>query len=71
MKPPKYVQRAMDLAISRVRFETASLRLPGTDFGDDDTEVIREATELYMETWVVRLLKAVRDGDRSMVEAML
>jgi len=60
---PKWIQRAMDKAISRARYEDAGLRLPGTPFPDTDTEVIREATRLYVETWLVPLLAAVRDGD--------
>lgn len=67
---PRWARKAMDKAISRVRFESASIRLPGTPFGKDDTEAIREATRLYTETWIVPLLKAVRDGNRAAAERM-
>jgi hypothetical protein len=67
---PKWVQRAMDIAIKRVRFENAYVRLPETPFPQDDTEKIREATKVYIETWVVPLLKAVRDNDRGTGESM-
>lgn len=65
--PPKWVKRAMNLAIRRARYENASIRLPGTPFGEDDTDVIQEATRLYVDTWLIPLLKGVRDGNRQMV----
>lgn len=46
---PRWVKKAMDKAISRARFENASISLPGTPFPEDDTETIREATRLYDE----------------------
>lgn len=67
---PKWVQRAMNKAISRVRFETASVRLPETPFPRDDTEKIREATKLYVETWIVPLLEAVRDNKQGVGECL-
>lgn len=67
---PKWVQRAMNKAISRVRFETASVRLPETPLSRDDTEKIREATKLYVETWIVPLLEAVRDNNRAIGECL-
>lgn len=64
-KVPRYLKTAMDTLIKRVRFENASLTLPGhsMDKAKEDTEAIRESTLLYTETWVVPLLRAVRDGD--------
>jgi len=62
-KQPKWIQRAMNLAIRRIRFEQASLHLDKDRVFDDDTEQIREATRLYVESWIVPLLKKVRDGD--------
>lgn len=59
----KWVKRAMEVAIKRARFEGAFIRLPDTPFPDTDTAVIRESTRLYVETWLVPLLEAVRDGD--------
>lgn len=67
---PKWVQRAMNTAIRKVRFESASIRLPGTPFPGDDTEVIREATRLYVETWVIPLMEAVRDGKKDIAECL-
>lgn len=60
---PKWVQRAMNMAIKRARFEGACLRLSGTPFPKTDTLEIREATREYVETWLVPLLEAVRDGE--------
>jgi len=69
MSQPKWVKRAMDLAISRVRYERASLNFEGSEFGAD-TQAIRDATELYTFTWITPLLEAVRDGDRETAEMM-
>ena len=60
----KWVIAAMNGAISKVRLENAVLRLKGTSLFSDDTAKIRNATRLYVETWIVPLLEAVRDGDR-------
>ena len=70
MNQPVWAQQAIKQAISRVRFEDAVLRLPGTDISNDDTDVIREATRLYTETWVVPLLEAVRAGNRKGAELL-
>ena len=67
---PKWVQRAMNKAISRVRFEHAAIRLPGTSFPDTDTDTVREATQLYVETWIVPLLEAVRDNNQPTGECL-
>lgn len=53
----------METAIKRARFEGAYIRLPDTPLPEADTAVIREATRVYVETWLVPLLEAVRDGD--------
>ena len=66
----KWVQRSMNKAISRVRFERASIRLPDTPFPENDTELIREVTKLYVETWIVPLLEAVRDGKKDVAECI-
>ena len=56
-------QRACDVLRSRVRFETARLRLPGREtMSADDTALIREATRLFTETWVVPLIDAMQSG---------
>jgi hypothetical protein len=60
----------MDLLIERVRYETASLSLDPEDSFSEDTQAIRDATELYTRTWIIPLLEAVRDGDRATAEMM-
>ena len=63
MATAKWVERAMNLAIKRVRLEQASIHLDPNKPFDDDTEQVREALRLYTETWIIPLLRAVRDGD--------
>jgi len=70
-KTHEWVRRAMDKAIDRVRLKNASIRLPTTQFPDDDTDAIREAMKLYVETWIVPMLEAVRDGKQREAEAWL
>ena len=61
----KTVQRACQLLKARARFERAAFRLPGSALSDADrdTKLIREATRLYTETWIVPLLDAIERGD--------
>jgi len=62
--PSKAVQRACKILRKRVRFESASFRLSGERMSSEaDTAAIREATRLYMETWVVPLIDAIQKGD--------
>ena len=59
----KTFQRACDVLRSRVRFETAHLRLPTSQLlSDNDTETIRKATRLYVESWIVPLINAMQNG---------
>jgi len=63
MKQSKIIAEACDLLIARVRFETAVLSFDrGVGFRKDNTQEIRDATRLYVETWVVPLLELIRDG---------
>lgn len=65
MEQSKMVKAALNLVIRRVRFELAGFQLPGHSINDTtkDTDAIREATKLYMSTWVEPILMAIRDGD--------
>lgn len=64
--------RACDVLRSRVRFETAALRLPGRELvKHNDTELIREATRVYVETWIVPLIDAIQSGDIARIKEML
>ena len=68
----KTFQRACDVLRSRVRFETARLRLPHRQtLGADDTADIREATRLYIETWVIPLIDAMQTGKSQDIKDML
>ncbi len=65
MEQSKTVQKACELLIRRVRFENASIRLPGHSLESAvvDTQAVKDATKVYIETWVVPLLEAIRKGD--------
>lgn len=68
--PSKAVQRACKILRKRVRFERASFRLSGERMSSEaDTAVIREATRLYMETWVVPLIDAIERGDTAFMKS--
>jgi len=68
----KTFSRACDTLRSRVRFETAHLRFPSNHIlATNDTPVIREATRLYVETWVVPLIDAMQRGDVQRIKDML
>ena len=56
----KTVQRACDRLIRRVRFENASFDDPRSIQSYSDG--VRQATQLFTETWIVPLLEAIRDG---------
>ena len=70
MKVPKTVEQACGLLIKRVRFETAELTLPDAPLGND-TLRIQEATGLYVESWIVPILKLIRDGDLARLRGWL
>jgi len=55
--------KALQVLRKRVRFKTAHLTLPGGDFTQDDTQLIREATESFVETWVVPLIDYLEAED--------
>lgn len=81
----KAVQRACDLLIRLVRFDTdrkdvdgsslmAGLYLPegykAKGFPEGDTLAIREATRIYVETWIVPILEAIRTGDTRLLQEL-
>ena len=71
MKTTKTLVAACQILRARVRFRTASLRLPGTPFPGNDTEAIRAATRLYVDTWVVPFLDAIEAGDMERLERLV
>jgi hypothetical protein len=62
-KPNYTIQKACQVLRRRVRYDRAALRLESTRFPKDDTAEIREATRLYVETWIVPLLDMIEVGD--------
>lgn len=76
MKQPKTIESACDLLISRVRYERAGLSLPKGDgtphtSSEEDTQAIRDATSLYVETWIVPMLQAIKEGDLKTLQRSL
>lgn len=77
---PRWQQRACDLLLKRVQYETASIGFTRAQLDAmaqrprylaDDTDELRAATRLYTQTWIVPLLEALRDGDRETAELYL
>lgn len=63
MKVPKTYKAAYEVLRAMIRFDGAVICLPGTGVGGDDTPVIRQATKLYVELWVIPLIDALESGD--------
>ncbi len=63
MTKEECIIKACQVIRKRVRFDGASIRLPTTPFPGDDTKAIREATRLYVESWIVPLLDSIESGD--------
>lgn len=78
MSSTKWETDAIEKVIERVRWKTAVFRriccndpkdkLPATEAEVD--AFVRERTRIYVESWIVPLLEAVRDGDRETAEAL-
>ena len=70
MKQPYYVKRACETLLSKVRYEKASFTLYDHCISESktDTAAIKAATQLYVETWIVPLIEAIRDGDKKKAE---
>ena len=68
MNKQEALEKACQIIRKRVRFKTASITLPGNPTFQNDTQAIREATRLYVESWIVPLLDAIESGDMSLVK---
>lgn len=77
---PRWQQRACDLLLKRVHYESASLGFTEDQlvaiaqrprYMANDTAEIQEATRLYVDTWIVPIIEAIRDGDRETAELYL
>lgn len=65
MTPSKTVQKACQILKKRVLFS------PGeADFGEH-TDLIRNQTKTYTETWIVPLLDAIERGDTRSLQQMI
>jgi hypothetical protein len=71
MKVPKTIRAACQVLRSRVLYGRAVLRLPGHDISQDDTELIRAATSLYVKSWILPLLDALETGDLHELDKMI
>lgn len=69
--PNKITREALQVLRARVRYRTASLRLPGSPFPKDDTPAIQQATQLYVETWIVPILNMLERGETRRLQAFL
>ena len=67
----KIQARALRLLRDRVEFKTASFSLtPGHMSNDNDTDRIREATRVYVNSWVTPLIDALLEGDMRTLKVM-
>lgn len=65
MKTSKTIQKACQILKKRVLFS------PGeADFGEH-TDLIRDQTKLYTETWVIPLLDAIEQGNTRSLQRMI
>lgn len=72
-QPPHGIQKACQVLRRRVRFKEARLRLPGnhTLEYEADTEAIREATRLYVESWIIPIIDAIETGENQHLKELL
>lgn len=68
MTKEECIKKACQVLRRRVRFDGASIALPTTPFPGNDTPAIREATRLYVETWIVPLLDSIESGDMTRIK---
>ena len=60
----KTLQKACQTLRDKVRFRTASFKLPGERMASEEsTAIIREATRLYVESWIIPIIDAIEKGD--------
>lgn len=63
MKPSKTIIAACRLLKKRVRFEDTYLHLPGSSCDNNDAEVIRQAVDPYVTTWIIPIIEAIEAND--------
>lgn len=67
MNKQEAVKKACQIIRKRVRFRGASITLPGNPMSKNDAPTIREATRVYVESWIVPLLDAIESGNMTLV----
>jgi len=67
----KIIQSACRVLRRRIRFETACLRLPTTNFPAEDTEAIQDATLRYVASWVEPIIDAIEINDTAFLRDFL
>ena len=68
MNKEKCIKKACQVLRRKVRFDGAKISLPNTPFMSDDTAAIREATRLYVESWIVPLIDCIESGDMTLIK---
>lgn len=68
----KLQNRALQVLRKRVQYKGAHLQLPGTvGLSSDDTPAIREATRLYVASWILPLINALEAGDTRLLHVLI
>jgi hypothetical protein len=65
MKVSYTLKHACEVLRRRVQYTDAGLTLPGNYINStrEDTEAIREATRLYVDSWILPIIDAIESGD--------
>lgn len=65
MKQSQTIKKACQVLRSKVLFEHAGFILPGGNLNttENDTAAIRQATRLYVDSWVLPILELIESGD--------
>ncbi|MEM8737257.1 MAG: hypothetical protein AAGG38_02100 [Planctomycetota bacterium] len=75
---PRWQQRAAQYLIDRAKFEKSSVGFTAEQLAElnqrrrympNDSDIIGEAVALYVDSWIIPVLEALRDGDRETAEA--
>jgi hypothetical protein len=73
MKQSQTIKKACQVLRSKVLFERAGFVLPGGNLNtiDNDTAAIRQATRLYIDTWVLPILELIESGDMGALKRLM
>lgn len=70
-KVTKTLRDACRLLRSRVLYQDAILRLPGSSLDDDDTLKIQLATDSYVNSWIIPLIDAIESADTNTLKDLI